>query len=645
MILIRCFELPTTESNNQLKTVFLSVVFRHGDRAPDFEDGESYATDPHKNDTFFPAGSGGLTNEGKKREYELGAKLRSEYQNFFGDIYKPQMPIPIKYFPAENDTLMAADLCPQYKEELKRVENSSSIQREYKVFDEFKENLRNWTGNKIETARDMFNIYHTLMAESSMNRKLPNWTKDIFPNGLLEKATIFDYRLRSYNIKLRKLYGGMLLRNIIDTMYDIIDSRISGRKINLFSGHETNVASFLLTLGVYTPHVPQYSSGVIVELLNNQTDVYYVKIRYYKGIPSEIVDVNIKGCDVICPINKFKRLLKNVIPSDEDMYCPHDKPMRGSENYEIEFLHVLFRHGDRTPAELYPNDPNPIESFYPEGLGQLTVAGKVREYELGMKLRHLYGNYLGKIYKPHEVMARSTNFDRTKMSLMLVLSALYPPKDQQIWNPTLNWQPIPFKYYKKQEDILMAPNISLRKFIDEVERVEGLEEMKTQIKKFHPLMKNLTLWTGTEIDSIEKIFHLYHSLIAEHSMGLELPNWAHSIIHHGDIMWEAAVFHYHMRSYNSKLRRLNGGMLLRNFIDIMTGIANKTINDGRKIQLFSGHENNVAAFLKTLGIFKPHVPEYSSCVILELLRDKYRQYYVGVRHFSIIFILNYEACI
>lgn len=79
-------------------------------------------------------------------------------------------------------------------------------------------------------------------------------------------------------------------------------------------------------------------------------------------------------------------------------------------------------------------------------------------------------------------------------------------------------------------------------------------------------------------------------------------------------------------------------MLLRNIIDTMTGIANKTINDGRKIQLFSGHENNIASFLKTLGIFKPHVPEYSSCVIVELLRDKYRQYYVGVRHFIIIFI-------
>lgn len=105
-------------------------------------------------------------------------------------------------------------------------------------------------------------------------------------------------------------------------------------------------------------------------------------------------------------------------------------------------------------------------------------------------------------------------------------------------------------------------NIFFSKLIDEVERVEGLEEMKTQIKKFHPLMKNLTHWTGTEINSIKNIFHLYHTLIAEHSMGLELPDWAHSIIHHGDIMWEAAVFYYHMRSYNSKLRRLNGGKFI-----------------------------------------------------------------------------------
>ncbi|KAK0182664.1 hypothetical protein PV327_000777 [Microctonus hyperodae] len=367
MILIGCFELSITESKKKLTTVFLSVVFRHGDRAPDMKDGESYPTDPHKNHNFDPAGDGGLTNAGKKREYDLGVKLRHEYKDFLGDIYKPKMvmgrstnydrtkmslmlvlcglfptkgkqkwnphlnwqPIPTKYFPAERDILMAADLCPQYKKELKKVKRSEAIKREYEVFYDLMQNLSNWTGSKIKTSRDMFNLYHTLMAESSMNLLLPTWTNSIFPKGPLFNATIFDYRLRSYNVKLRKLYGGMLLRNIIDTMENIIASRITERKINLFSGHETNVASFLLTLGVYESHVPEYSSGVIVELLKDECDSYYVKVRHYLGIPSKIVDVKIEGCDVICPIKKFKHLLKHVIPSDDDMYCPHHKPMRG----------------------------------------------------------------------------------------------------------------------------------------------------------------------------------------------------------------------------------------------------------------------------------------------------------------------------
>lgn len=51
-----------------------------------------------------------------------------------------------------------------------------------------------------------------------------------------------------------------------------------GEKINLFSGHESNVAAVLFALGVYYPHVPEYSSSVILELhyIGNS---YYVKVR------------------------------------------------------------------------------------------------------------------------------------------------------------------------------------------------------------------------------------------------------------------------------------------------------------------------------------------------------------------------------
>lgn len=57
------------------------------------------------------------------------------------------------------------------------------------------------------------------------------------------------------------------------------------------------------------------------------------------------------------------------------------------------------------------------------------------------------------------VMARSTNYDRTKMSLMLVLCGLFPPKFKQKWTPLLNWQPIPIEYFPAENDTLMAADL------------------------------------------------------------------------------------------------------------------------------------------------------------------------------------------
>lgn len=81
----------------------------------------------------------------------------------------------------------------------------------------------------------------------------------------------------------------------------------------------------------------------------------------------------------------------------------------------------------------------------------------MREYKLGAHLREHYGNFLGDIYHASEVSARSTNTDRTKMSLQLVLASLYPPKGAQNWNKDLNWQPIPITSVPRLDDNLMIP--------------------------------------------------------------------------------------------------------------------------------------------------------------------------------------------
>lgn len=77
----------------------------------------------------------------------------------------------------------------------------------------------------------------------------------------------------------------------------------------------------------------------------------------------------------------------------------------------------------------------------------------MREYKLGQVLRKRYKNFLGDLYLPKLVIGRSSDYDRTKMSLQLVLASLFPPINvRQRWNPALNWQPIPTTYVPGVDD-------------------------------------------------------------------------------------------------------------------------------------------------------------------------------------------------
>lgn len=68
------------------------------------------------------------------------------------------------------------------------------------------------------------------------------------------------------------------MKNITENMEKVRNGRQNDRKIMLYSGHETNIAGFLLALGVFTPHVPAYSSAVIVELRGDSKQEYFIKV-------------------------------------------------------------------------------------------------------------------------------------------------------------------------------------------------------------------------------------------------------------------------------------------------------------------------------------------------------------------------------
>lgn len=354
----------------------VSVLFRHGDRAPDDTPLETYPNDPYLNYDFFPEGRGQLTNQGKRREFQLGNVLHERYSTFLGDFYTPQsvsglssdydrtkmslqlvlaaifppnseqkwnprlnwQPIPTRYLLRVEDNIFLPDDCPLYLAEYNRVLESPEGKIGLSKFNNFMRQLTEWTGKNISTPLDMYYLYHTLMAEYSLGLPLPSWTRQIFPDGELLNGTVFAYDIASSTPTLKKLYAGPYLRQVTTTMLDFVTGASENeRKLYLYSGHETNIAALLQALNLYKPHVPAYSSSIILELHEIDND-YFVKVLHYLGIPSKVEELQLPGCDVLCPLDSYLEIIDDLIPTQAELQCNKRTTMQLPSDAELDLL-------------------------------------------------------------------------------------------------------------------------------------------------------------------------------------------------------------------------------------------------------------------------------------------------------------------
>ncbi|XP_018349039.1 PREDICTED: venom acid phosphatase Acph-1-like [Trachymyrmex septentrionalis] len=338
----------------------VSTVFRHGDRTVDKSSHESYPNDPYNGRNFYPVGDGDLTNAGKKRAYELGLLLRDKYNKFLGDLYYPPnvyarstwvtrtkmtlqlvlaglyppveiqkwnselswQPVDMIYFPIEEDDLLFPIKCSIYNDIYKKVIQNAEVKEKIEQFDNLMKITSKYTGTNVTNLLDLVHLYSVLRVESSMGLTLPEWTQDIFPNGKLLNATLLFFNLLSYD-QLNNLNGGVLLNRLINDMNKAINGTLH-RKINLFSAHDMNVFGLLLALNISEPHLPEFTSSVIIEL-HEKNEKYFVKILHYLGIPPKILEVTIPGCEVLCPYDKFIKLTKNTTGIFKSCYPENQK--------------------------------------------------------------------------------------------------------------------------------------------------------------------------------------------------------------------------------------------------------------------------------------------------------------------------------
>lgn len=285
---------------------------------------------------------------------------------------------------------------------------------------------------------------------------------------------------------------------------------------------------------------------------------------------------------------------------------------------------------------MYVNDPYISETYFPWGYSQLTSKGKETELQIGRFIRANYGELIPTQYTPNIAYAISTNWKRTKMSLELVLSGLFPPLVTDVFDSDLTWQPIPFNIENGQGLIGVA-SLYCPNYISAYYNYVLSKEAQDIRAPYASLYEKLSQYSGNYVQLPRDAAGIYFALKSEDDYGLSLPSWTSE--YYPGLLEQLGSVDYEYSTATPTLKKLSAGFLLKKILDDSFAKQNGTLSDERKIFLYSAHEWNVATMLRALNVFYRHIPPFGATVFFEI-HNVNGVYGLKVRIFVLFYILK-----
>ncbi|XP_013184946.2 prostatic acid phosphatase [Amyelois transitella] len=363
MLILALLAVILSLCNGDSNVHYAAVIYRHGDRTPV----AFYPTDPYKNVSLWPVKLGELTNIGKRQHFALGQWLRKRYSHLLSSEFEPSeiyvrstdvdrtlmsaqanlagmypptgqsvwdrdlmwQPIPVHTEPEKEDKLLAMKKrCPKYTKEKEQFLHSAEYKNRLSKYQNLMNYLTAYTGEKVTDYNDINDIYNILFIESLYNFTLPNWTKEVYPDKLVEPSG-YSFTTDTATPALARLKVGPLLQHITTQMsnklaFDRYKRNKTEVNLAIFSGHDLTVANVLHSLGLYDGVPPVYTSTVFLELLYDNDTISTPMIRISYRNSTEIVEpivLNIPKCGKLCPLERFVKLYENLIKVDWNREC------------------------------------------------------------------------------------------------------------------------------------------------------------------------------------------------------------------------------------------------------------------------------------------------------------------------------------
>jgi hypothetical protein len=205
------------------------------------------------------------------------------------------------------------------------------------------------------------------------------------------------------------------------------------------------------------------------------------------------------------------------------------------------------------------------------------------------------------------------------MSAESLLAGLFPPGENQIFNSTIPWQPIPVHTIPRDEDKLLlgfSVNCPTYKQLRE-------DDTKTQAyldleKENEAFFNDLEVDTGYKEVNLSIIYHIYGVLFVEQTDNLTLPSWVNDTVM--DRLLNLTQFTSSLMFNSLTKKQITAG----NWVGkVMGDMMDKKDNpkEDIKLYLYSAHDTTVAAMLSALGVFNGEPPPYAATVFIELYSD------------------------
>ncbi|CAH1634692.1 unnamed protein product [Spodoptera littoralis] len=284
---------------------------------------------------------------------------------------------------------------------------------------------------------------------------------------------------------------------------------------------------------------------------------------------------------------------------------------------ELLMTFLVHRHGDRTPVPSslvftqHADELKKASARY--GFGQLTNSGKRRSYQLGQFIRRRYDKLLSRTYNKSEIYVRSTDFTRTKMTVLTALAAIYPATADN-WSTNINWTPVPYTTVPAKYDFNL-PVVNCPKFKDSFFRPKITSEVP-ELDLYADILEHWSNIVGYDL-ALEPLiipYALYDLYACQISLGIPPED---DIVDIYPEIEKIATIAIKTILYTDDMRALSAGVLLNKFYTVADRII--AGQDVQKVHIYSAHDLNVFAFEAATKVLNPPgVPKYASAYALEL---------------------------